>query len=153
MKESQKCGGGGGCLTYDLMGSDKDIVLWKDNPARRKEVKLDFRYNCQSDNLIYVFVCKLCPKNDNFYVGQTTNTCRGRNNGHRGKFNVDSYKQSALSYHIFEDHPDHVALELKNFSLGIITSTSPQALDRLEDFYVEWTDAELSLNRYKVTER
>ena len=102
---------------------------------------------------VYVFICKLCPKNDNFYVGQTTNTCRGRNNGHRGKFNVDSYKQSALSYHIFEDHPDHVALELKNFSLGIITSTSPQALDRLEDFYVEWTDAELSLNRYKVTER
>ena len=153
MNESQKCGGGGGCLTCELMGFDKNIVLWKDNPARRKEVKLDFRYNCQSDNLIYIFVCKLCPKNDNFYVGQTTNSCRGRNNGHRGKFNVDGYKKSALSFHIFEDHPDHVAFELRNFSLGIIVSTSPQNLDRLEDFYVEWTDAELSLNRHKVTER
>ena len=90
---------------------------------------------------------------ERFFVGQTTNSCRGRNNGHRGKFNVDGYKQSALSYHIFEDHPGHVALKLKNFSLGIITSTSPQSLDRLEYFYVELTDAELSLNRYKVTER
>ena len=66
---------------------------------------------------------------------------------------MDGYKKSALSFHIFEDHPDHVALELRNFSLGIIVSTSPQNLDRLEDFYVEWTDAELSLNRHKVTER
>ena len=66
---------------------------------------------------------------------------------------MDGYKQSALSFHIFEDHPDHVAFKLNNFSLGIITSTSPQSLDRLEDFYVEWTDAELSLNRHKVTER
>ena len=119
----------------------------------RKEVKLDFRYNCKSDNLIYVFICKLCPKNDNLYVEQTTNSCRGRNNGHRGKFNVDDYKESGLSFHIFEDHPDHITLKLKKISLWIIASTSTQNLDRLEDFYVDWTEAELSMNRYKITER
>ena len=126
INESQKCGGGAGCLTCTLMGSDKKVVLWKDDPVRRKEVRLDFSYNCKSDNLIYVFICKLCPKNDNFYVGQTTNSCRGRNNGHRGKFNVDGYKQSALSYHIFKDYPDHVALKLKKSPLGSLHPQVPK---------------------------
>ena len=45
----------------------------------------------------------------------------------------------------------HSDMKLNNYSLGIVKSTSAINLDRLEDFYVDFTNAELSLNRYKVT--
>ena len=91
-----------------------------------------------------------CEFNDNFYVGQSVNTARARSNGHRSSFNSKDYKQSALSHHVFIDHPDKMEEKLKNIRLGVIKCTTPMNLDRLEDFYVIKTDAELSLNRYKV---
>ena len=86
-----------------------------------------------------------------FYVGQSINTCRGRANGHRGDFNLKSYAKSALSMHMFTDHPQNFDHKLQNYDLGIIESTSALNLDRKEDFYLELTKAHLSLNRYKVT--
>ena len=55
------------------------------------------------------------------------------------------------SCHVYKDHPLHVDKKLSNYSLGVIKSTTPVNLDRLEDYYVESLDAKLSLNRYKVT--
>ena len=141
---------GRGCLTCRTMALPKKVELWKNDPSRKCVVRLDFRCLCTTDNVIYLFVCNLCPHNCSFYVGQTVNTCRTRVNGHRGKFHLSEYMKSALSYHIFKDHPDHTEQKLTNFSAGIIKTTSPSSLDRQEDFYIEYTNAELSLNRYKV---
>ena len=140
-----------GCKSCDLMEIDKTVTLWKNNSLREVNVKLDFRYNCKSENIIYLYICKLCQDNDSFYVGQTTNSCRGRANGHRGKFTLEAYQKSALSFHLHDEHPEHFDGKLSSYSLGILKSTSPMNLDRAEDFFVEITQANLSLNRYKVT--
>ena len=143
----------GGCKTCKVMGLEKSVTLWNDEPERKVTVKLDFRCNCISENCIYLYVCKWCKNNNGFYVGQTTNTCRVRANGHRSKFNFSDFKKSALSYHVYDEHPQHVMNELKNYKLGIVKTCNPMDLDRAEDFVVELTNADLSLNRYKVTTR
>ena len=139
------------CKSCDLMELEKNVTLWKNNPLREVVVKLDFRHNCKSDNVIHLYVCKLCQDNDSFYVGQTTDTCRGRANGHRNKFTMEAYEKSALSFHLHDEHPEYFDGKLSSYSLGILKSTSPMNLDRAEDFFVEITQADLSLNRYKVT--
>ena len=148
--ESQKCGGSG-CMTCKVIGIKKNVTLWKDQPERKMKVKMDFRCNCGTENCIYMYICKWCKNNEGFYIGQTTNTCRQRANGHRAKFNFSEYKKSALSYHVYEEHPDHIMEKLNNYELGIIKTRNPMDLDRAEDYYVNHTKADLSLNRYKVT--
>ena len=138
-------------MTCKVVGLEKKVVLWKDDPNKRTTVKLDFKCNCITENFIYLYVCKLCKGNEGFYVGQTTNTCRTRANGHRSDFNYRDYRKSALSYHVYEEHPDHLMKKLNNYELGVIKTTNPMDLDRAEDYYVELTNADLSLNRYKVT--
>ena len=86
--EDQECGGTGGCLTCKLMKLKKEVILWKDDPSRETKIKLDFRCDCTSVNVIYIFVCKLCPNNRGFYVGQTVTQCRTRVSGHRGYYNL-----------------------------------------------------------------
>ena len=151
--ENQMCKSSNGCLTCKVINLDKNVTLWKDDPSRKINVKLDFKCNCLTENCIYLYVCKLCKANDGFYIGQTTNTCRGtgRSNGHRSDFNYKDYKKSALSYHVYEEHPDHLMEKLNNYKLGVIRAKNPMELDRTEDYYVELTNADLSLNRYKVT--
>ena len=149
--ENQKCGGHGGCKTCRVMDLPKSVTLWKNEPKRKVTVKMDMRCNCLTENCIYLYVCKWCKDNNGFYVGQTTNTCRGRANGHRSDFNFKDYRKSALSYHIYDEHPDHIMEKLKNYKLGIVKVSNPMALDRTEDYFVELTNADVSLNRYKVT--
>ena len=146
----QKCNGKNGCLTCETMNLKKSVVLWKNHPVHRTTIKLDFRCNCKSENVIYLFVCKLCESNEGFYVGQTVNSARGRANGHRSHFNCKAYTKSALSHHIYVDHPEHFHEKLLNFDMGVIKTMAATQLDRKEDYYVELTKADLSLNRYKV---
>ena len=141
----------GGCKSCNIMKLDKSVTLWKKHPDRETTVKLDFRLNCAAENVVYLYVCKLCQNNESFYVGQTVCTCRGRANGHRAKFKDEDFRKSALSHHTYEDHPEHFGEKLETYKLGIIKATQPMNLDRLEDYYVEATKADLSLNRYKVT--
>ena len=152
-RENQKCSSSGSrCKTCELMHIPKTVTLWQDHP-NETVVNLDFRCNCLSEHIVYLFICKLCPKNKSFYVGQSVQTCRDRTNGHRGKFNLKTYTKSALSCHMFKDHPQNFDNKLQNYDLGIIKSTSPLDLDRCEDYYLELTKAHLSLNRYKVTRK
>ena len=118
--ENQECNGHGGCKTCKIISLPKKVTLWKNDPTRKVTLKLDIRCNFITENCIYLFVCKLCKENDGFYVGQTTNTCRDRANGHRGDFNYKDFKKSALSHHVYEEHPDHIMNKLKNYKLGII---------------------------------
>ena len=148
-KEHQKCNKRR-CMSCCLMNIPKKITLWKDHP-NEVVVDLDFRCDCSSEYIVYLFVCKLCTKNRGFYVGQSVDNSRTRNNGHRAKFDYRDYSKSALSYHMFKDHPQHFDNKLRNYDLGVIKSTSPMNLDRCEDYYIELTKAHLSLNRYKVT--
>ena len=153
-KANQKCSSSTCVLCDDKKGIMKlpdTVTLWKNHPRYEVTLNLDFRCNCLSDNIMYLYVCKWCNDNDSFYVGQSVNTCKKRAYGHRSKFNVKEYKLSALSYHIFRDHPEKVSEKLKNYDLGILKAASPRELDRLEDFYIDLTHAKLSLNRYKTT--
>ena len=95
-------------------------------------------------------MCNICVDNDSFYVGQTTNSCQKRATGHRGCFTAEKFHKSALSYHIYKDHPQYVSKKLSNYSMGVIKSVSAPNLDRAEDYHVELFNAALSLNRYKV---
>ena len=149
-KQTQECFGTG-CLSCKVMTLSKTVTLWKNNPAYKRTVKLDFRCNCATECVIYLYVCKHCKQNDNFYVGQTINSSRDRANGHRGNFNPITYEKSALSFHIYRDHPQYTASKLKNFRMGVIKCSSAADIDRNEDYYVEHLNAKLSLNRYKVT--
>ena len=149
LKQNQKCSSPR-CQTCKLMKIPKTVTLWQDHP-NETVVNLDFRCDCLSENIVYLFICKLCPKNKSFYIGQSVQTCRDRTNGHRGNFNFKTYSKSALSCHMFKDHPENFDYKLQNYDLGIIKSTSPLDLDRCEDYYLELTRAHLSLNRYKVT--
>ena len=150
-KSNQMCGSGRGCMICPIMKLPKNVTLWENHPRYQITLSLDFRYNCLSEHILYLYICKWCKNNESFYVGQSINTCRQRANGHRSKFTPNLFLKSALSCHIFRDHPEKVEDRLNNFELGIIKATSPVHLDRLEDFYIEATHAKLSLNRYKPT--
>ena len=151
VKENQKCKSGYGCKSCKIMETRKSVTVWKKNNDYKKTVRLDFKCDCLTECAIYMYMCNICIDNDSFYVGQTHNSCRTRANGHRACFNIANYQKSALSYHIYNDHPQYINRKLSNYSMGIIKSVSPANLDREEDYYVEHYDANLSLNRYKVT--
>ena len=146
VRDSQKCGSKGDrCYTCKNIGIEKSLML-NDFP-----VKLDFRLNCNSENVIYLYICKHCPDNKEFYFGQTSNCLRERANGHRACFAEAKYKLSAMSYHTWEAHRELFDNKLDNFKAGIVKSTPALQLDRSEDFYIVKTNADIAgLNRYKV---
>ena len=151
IKDNQKCNKGHGCKCCRTMDLKENVTLWKKNDMYRRTVKLDFRCDCTTECAIYLFVCIICVDNDSFYLGQTTNSCQKRANGHRACFTKKKYKKSALSLHIYKDHPQHISEKLSNYSMGVIKSVSAANLDRAEYCHVEQFNADLSLNRYKVT--
>ena len=151
VKETQKCESQYGCKICCIMDLNKNVTLWKKHATYERTIKLDFKCDCVTECVIYLYVCKLCKNNESFYVGQTQNSAQQRANGHRGKFNPITYKKSALSYHIHNDHPQYATRKLRNYRLGIIKQTSAANLDKDEDYYNELLHAKLSLNRYKVT--
>ena len=114
-------------------------------------MKLDYKCDCATESVVYIYICKICEHNRSFYIGQTVNSCQKRANGHRSNFTEKNYKKSALSYHVYKDHPKYVDKKLSNYRVGIIKTCAASNLDRTEDYYVEYLKANLSLNRYKVT--
>ena len=123
-KRGRKCG------ICDIMNLKQTVTLWKNNDAYRKTVKLDFSCTCTTESVIYLYICNICSDNESFYVGQTQNSSRKRANGHRDKFTPDLYTKSALSHHIYKDHPQFTSKKLSNYSLGVIKSTSAANLDK-----------------------
>ena len=74
-----------------------------------------------------------------------------RMNGHRDKFNMDKFDKSALSMHIYTDHPDNTEHDLLNFNVAILEATNAINLNRRESFYIWSTEADIRhLNRYKL---
>ena len=139
IKENQKCKSGR-CLTRSTMNLGKFINI------NGVKVKLDFRWDCSVDSVVYVALCKRCDETShgehratctsentsNFYFGQTNNSLMSRCNGHRDKFKLNKYDQSALSLHIYEKHVEYFGEKLNNFDFGIVKRVSPMQLDRVE---------------------
>ena len=144
--DTQRCGSSL-CMTCDVLDIDRTVVV------NDVVVKMDYSLNCGTEFIVYLYLCRHCdnPCRDGFYFGQSVNCLRDRANGHRACFNEQLYKKSALSYHIWDKHKEHFDQKLNNFRVGIVKSTSPEGLDRAEDFYVVATKADtMGLNRYKV---
>ena len=134
-------------MTCPIMNIEKNIVI------NGLPVKLDYSLNCGNEYVVYLYLCNLCenPCQDGFYFGQTVNCLRDRANGHRACFTEELYVKSALAYHIWDKHREHFHCRLENFRVGVVKCTSPEELDRLEDYYVVATKADtMGLNRYKV---
>ena len=142
--DSQKCSSTR-CKTRHTMNIESVIHL------NGKKIRLDYRFNCGSDSVIYLGICKHC-KSENFYFGQTINVFMCRCNGHRDKFKLDRYEKSALSMHIMDKHPEHFNKKLDNFDFGIVKSVNPMDLNRAEDCLIFITKADtVGLNRYKCS--
>ena len=143
-RSNQKCNASR-CLTRENVNQPQCKKIMN------TQIKLDFRLDCSSPSVVYLAECKLCTNGRGFYFGQTINSLMMRCNGHRDKFKVGKEDLSALSAHISEKHPENFGDKLNNYNFGIIKSAPPERLDRIEDFYIYTTDAEiLGLNRYKV---
>jgi hypothetical protein len=144
---TQSCGSPHGCLTCDVLGIDRTVVV------NGVTVKLDYLLDCGTEFIVYLYLCQHCdnPCRDGFYFGHSVNSLRERNNGHRACFTEMLYKKSALSYHIWDKHREHFHQKLDNFRVGVIKSSSPGDLDRAEDFFVVATEADIKgLNRHKA---
>ncbi len=122
-----------------------------------KDIKLDYRYDCSMNSVVYLALCKLCkdqePQNsNNFYFGQTVNTLMSKCNGHREKFKMEKFDQSALSMHVMDKHPAYFGDKLNNFDFGVVKAVDAMQLDRVEDCFIYVTKADsVGLNRYKVS--
>ena len=66
-------------------------------------------------------------------------------------FKVSKVDQSALSNHTYEKHLEKFDLRLENFKFGVVRQVDPRHLDRVEDYYIFLTNADIDgLNRYLV---
>ena len=139
---SQKCLAPG-CKQCPLTGERKNIIV---NNVR---VGIHPGPNCKSDNVIYLWICKLCIL-ENAYFGRTTQRCNDRTSGHRKCFNDNDYLKSALSMHAKDKHG--MQMDLKNFKITIVKKVSPQNLKREEFRHIEKYRTQIyGLNRYKTT--
>lgn len=145
---NQKCGSGR-CQTSDTMNIGRSVKI------NNFVVKLDYRWDCATNSVIYIGICRLCDdplKSGSFYIGQTVNSLMSRCNGHRGCFKLSKIEKSALSMHIYEKHLEHFQDKLNCFDFGVVAQISPMNLNRREDYYIYKTDADTKgLNRYGVT--
>ena len=61
------------------------------------------------------------------------------------------FNDSAFSHHIYTKHLENFDSKLLNFKIGIVRSCSAVLLNRLEDYFIYSSKADIiSLNRYKV---
>jgi len=144
-REHQRCGKGR-CKNCEVMTLKNKVT------CNEIEVKVDMRWCCVTMGVIYVALCKWCTQ-WNFYFGQTENSIQVRNRGHRSAFKLtnNEYEKSALSAHIYEQHSEYFDRGLANFDFAVVKSVSSCSLDRMEDFYIWHTEADIKgLNRYKV---
>ena len=114
------------CLTCPIYKSSGSVMI------NSVVFNISNKFNCKTDNCIYLAVCKFCREkgcSDNAYVGQTTQPLHRRMNGHRACFVLVEAKleKSALSLHAFQKHPE--AFSLSNFEVTVLCQVGPLALD------------------------
>ena len=106
-----------------------------------KEFKINFSFNCTSENVIYLFTCMICGKQ---YVGSTTTKFRLRFNQY--KSNMTKYlkgqrgakvKQEKLFEHFCTENHDRT---LKSMKVQIIDHCDPQDQEKREFFWEHTLD-------------
>ena len=99
--------------------------------------------------MIYIQICQKC-ESENVYVGQTSLKFSERNNGHRTKFNMNHYEESALAFHSYLEHGLNV--KLNDFKCGIVKKCNFMDLDREEFKLAERLRCNtLGLNRCNIS--
>ena len=138
---SQKCNGPG-CLQCPLVNCSPNLLI---NGTYLKPSKY---VNCKSNNIIYLWICKICGVKES-YFGRTTQECHNRTSGHRSCFTTaEKWEKSALSWHAKEAHQNDFSLS--NFEITIVKQVSPQHLRKTEFKYIDkFKTSSLGLNRYK----
>ena len=112
-----------------------------------KSLHIPQNLNCKSQNVIYMWLCKLCGVKE-VYFGRTTQEVHDRTNGHRGCFNdEEKWDKSALSMHAKDMHQN--SFSLNNFAISVVSKVSPQQLRREEFKFIDkYRTLSLGLNRY-----
>ena len=129
------------CKTCPMLKMPRKINL------ENKTFTLYQQGSCKIEDTVYVYICNICK---DFYIGKTMTPLNIRNNNHRIHFSDGRPEKSALSQHIYKDHPGMEFKNTENFTLGILAHVNPLALSRVEDSYIRETKADtLHLNRYK----
>ena len=113
-----------------------------------KRVRLGKTLNCKSRNVIYLWQCKLCRKDDS-YFGRTVQKSHKRTNTHRGCFrDPTKWEDSALSLHARKVHGEN--FDLKNFKISLVKKVSPQRIRRDEFKYIDKYQTRIfGMNRYR----
>ena len=101
-----------------------------------RKFKINFQFNCNSQNVIYLLLCKHCLKQ---YVGSTITKFRQRFNQYKSNMNVyregrgDSLKQRFLIEHFFTEGHNGSYNDLK---VQIIDYCNPNDPEAREDFWM-----------------
>ncbi len=83
------------------------------------------------------------------YFGQTVQKFHEKVNGHRACSTTEKYKESALSLHAMENHPEQFNMEIYKFA--VVKECDPRALNREEFRRIEKFKTNcMGLNRCKV---
>ena len=138
---NQKCNAGG-CLQCPLVVNTRKMVI------NNKTILIPGNLNCKSNNVVYLWRCKICNV-ENCYFGRTTQKCHMRTNGHRDCFNSENFSKSALSMHARDEHTDDISLG--NFEIAIVKQIPPRNIKREEFRFIDkYRTQSLGMNRYKV---
>ena len=139
---NQKCNGPG-CKQCPLVNTEQHITV---NNERVKTPPPNL--NCKSRNVIYLWQCQLCTK-DNSYFGRAIQESHKRTNTHRGCFTKeDEWEDSALSMHAKSFHNNNFSL--KNFKISLVRQCTPQTIRREEFKYIDKYKTKVrGINRYK----
>ena len=137
---NQKCNGPG-CLQCPLSSTSTTTTV-NDIPVSQAK-----NLNCKSRNVIYLWQCILCIK-ENGYFGRTIQKSHERTNTHRGCFNDKKWECSALSMHARSVHG--VNFNLNNFRISLVKQCSPQRIRREEFKFIDkYKTRTCGINRYK----
>jgi hypothetical protein len=136
------------CLTCDIVPKCHNFS----GSVYDQTYSINSKMDCNSQNIIYLYTCKLCDKQ---YVGETGNSLRVRNNQHRTAINCGN-TDDALCNHLIKFHqntPNHsldyyslVAIEKLPDSEGPLTP-SLDKLARLKREYC-WIDTLCTFEPY-----
>ena len=137
----QKCRGPG-CLQCPLVNTDSTITVNKLIVKRSKTL------NCKSRNVIYLWQCQRCQR-ENSYFGRTIQKSHERTNTHRRCFSdEEKWEDSALSMHAHSVHEEH--FNLNDFKITLVKKCSPQRIRREEFKFIDkFRTRTRGINRYK----
>ena len=101
----------------------------------KKEYKINFNFNCNSENVIYLLTCKVCNIQ---YVGTTITRFRDRFNQYKSNINLYSQGRRGLMQervisHFFEQNHNHTYLDIE---VQVIDHCDPNDKERREEFWI-----------------